>query len=114
MPVYKRIGVLVDESALKKTLGSLKFGDIALKTFDDVHLEDLQFWTSGHLIHIQATNGVLSIRDKREAEIQGTTVRDQLPNPSAKEITKNIEQQLKSFGISLAGYGKVVIGTTES
>jgi hypothetical protein len=69
MPVYKRVGALVNEGILNKALKSLKFGDVALKAFDDIHLENLQFWTSGHFFSIQATNGILSIRDNAEAEM---------------------------------------------
>jgi hypothetical protein len=113
LPVYQRAGAFVNEVALAKSAGSMKFGDISLKKFDNISIKNLQLMGSStdlYEIAVDMEKGYLSLLDTTAAEIE-----EDFTGPlSEKEISKRIEKKLKGLGISLAAYGKPHFEFTEN
>jgi hypothetical protein len=113
MPVYKNAGALMNENVLKKALGSLKFGDIALKQFEELQMGDITLITpSNEYLNLHVANGSANFfKHSEPTEQKIIPPAEQL---SEKEIEKLIEKKLKSLGISLANYGKAELLSSDA
>ena len=98
--------MLFSQDTLSAALSSMKFGGLSLKKFPSLMFSSLQLVSeedAGYRLFIDAEDARYSFYDSQVvAEVD-------IPTLSEKEVKKMLEKKLKSLGISLEGYGNVVL-----
>ncbi|MDR2540471.1 MAG: hypothetical protein LBD11_01490 [Candidatus Peribacteria bacterium] len=117
LPVYKCAGVLMNEETVAKNIGNLKFGNISLKTFPDMTVESIVLQAkdgSPYSLYVDTVEGSIALSNSVLYEFDDS-LGDSKPEVKMyayKDLSKKIEKKLKTFGISLVGYGKLQIETS--